>query len=107
VAANGFSVDPDQLRLHARNVDTQRERLGAVKAASAHIAQNDAAYGLLCKWIAAVLEGRHSRQDELIAGVEENLIAVAEVLRRTADTYESTDAESAQGLNEAAGGLGR
>lgn len=59
-----------------------------MKAASAHIVQNDAAYGLLCGWIAGILEGRHTRQDELIAVVEQNLALVATELRWAMEYFE-------------------
>ena len=88
---DGFDVDVQQLRTHAGAVEGVRDRFGAVKGASASIAQNDQAYGLLCGWIAAVLEGRHTRQDEIIAYVEENLTLCAESLRGTADDYETQD----------------
>ncbi|MDG4806716.1 type VII secretion target [Micromonospora sp. WMMD1120] len=92
--SGGFEVDADQIRQHARNIEALRARFAAVKAASAHITQDDAAYGLLCGWIAGVLEGRHTRQDELIAYAEENLALVVEGLGTTADNYDNADLES-------------
>ncbi|MDQ3787413.1 MAG: type VII secretion target [Actinomycetota bacterium] len=86
---DGFTTNPAELRTHAANVDAVRERFGNVKAASAHITQDDQAYGLLCGWISGVLEARHQKQDELIAKVEENLALVAQSLRDTADDYEA------------------
>ncbi|MEU4715387.1 type VII secretion target [Micromonospora purpureochromogenes] len=91
---DGFAVDAEQIRAHARNIEALRERFAAVRAASAHIAQNEAAYGLLCGWISGVLEDRHARQDELIAYVEENLSLVAKGLRTTADNYDDADADA-------------
>jgi len=93
--SEGFQVEVDQIRAHAGHIDALRARFDAVRAASAHIAQDESAYGLLCGWIAAVLEGRHTRQDELIAYVEENLLLVADRLRQTADAYERADADNA------------
>jgi hypothetical protein len=89
--AEGFAVVVDQLRAHARNVDAVRDRFGAVKAASAHITQNSNAYGMLCSWMPAVLEGRHTKQNELFAYVEENLSLVVQRLRAAADSYERAD----------------
>ena len=103
--SDGFAIDADQLRTHAQSVDAMRARFGAVKGASSHIAQDDAAYGLLCGWISAVLEGRHTRQDELIAAVENNLTLVAERLRSAADSYDGTDQEAAESIRQAGGGL--
>jgi excreted virulence factor EspC (type VII ESX diderm) len=89
--SDGFNVDIEQLRAHAGKVDAIQARFGAVKAASAHIAQDDQAYGLLCGWISGVLEGRHTRTDELIAYVAENLELVAAALRTTADDYKAVE----------------
>ncbi|MFI6783985.1 type VII secretion target [Micromonospora sp. NPDC050276] len=90
----GFEVDAEQIRQHARNIEALRARFGAVKNASAHITQDDAAYGLLCGWISGILESRHSRQDELIAYAEENLSLVVQGLRTTADNYANADVDS-------------
>ncbi|MGR6322675.1 type VII secretion target [Micromonospora soli] len=105
--ADGFEVDAEQIRTHARNLDLLRGRFDAVKTASAHIAQDDSAYGLLCGWISAVLEGRHKRQDELIAYVEENLSLVAKGLRTTADNYDNADLDADDTIRKAGGGLTR
>jgi hypothetical protein len=93
--ADGLSVDIDEIRAHARNIEKLRARFAAVKAASAHIAQDDQAYGLLCGWIAAILESRHTRQDELIAYVEENLSLVGDGLRKTIEAYETVEGDTA------------
>ncbi|MEV6237547.1 type VII secretion target [Lentzea sp. NPDC051838] len=103
---DGYIVDLEQIRAHARTVEKIRARFDAVKAASAHIAQDDQAYGLLCGWISAVMEGRHTRQDELIADVEENLVLVAEELGLTADEYGDVDETNARSIT-AAGGQGQ
>lgn len=86
-----LEVETEQIRAHARNLETIGDRFGRVKSASGHISQNDEAYGLLCGWISGVLEGRHVRQDELLAYVEENLTIAAEALRRVANDYDDTD----------------
>jgi excreted virulence factor EspC (type VII ESX diderm) len=100
---NGYDVDPEQLRAHAANVEAIRARFEAVKSASAHIARNDQAYGLLCGWIAGVLEDRHTRQDELIAYVEENLSLVADSLRSAAERYEAVEDAHAGMIRSTAG----
>ncbi|MCW3844571.1 type VII secretion target [Micromonospora yasonensis] len=104
---DGFAVDAEQIRAHARNVDALRGRFDAVKTASAHIAQDDSAYGLLCSWMPAILEGRHKRQDELIAYVEENLSLVVQGLHRTADAYDNVDTDADATIRKAGGGLTR
>ncbi|MEH0927044.1 type VII secretion target [Micromonospora sp. CPCC 205558] len=94
MAPESLSVDTDQIRAHARNIDTLRARFDAVKGASAFIVGDEQAYGLLCGWIAGVLDGRHTRQDELIAYVEENLVLVAAQLRKTADSYDAAETDT-------------
>lgn len=105
--SDGYQADPEQIRAHARNVESLRARFEAVKGASAHIAQDDSAYGLLCGWISAVLEGRHTRQDELIAYVEENLSLATQSLDDTANDYETLDNQAADGFSSVEGQLPR
>jgi Excreted virulence factor EspC, type VII ESX diderm len=98
-SVDGFTVDPEQLRAHADNLEALRGRLDAVVAASSHIARDDQAYGLLCGWIAGILEGRHVRQDALIVAGDENLSLAAESIADAATQYEGADAGSAQGFS--------
>jgi hypothetical protein len=98
---DGFSVDVQQLRAHAAKIDAVQRRFAAVKAASGAIAQDDAAYGLLCGWIAGILERRHVRQDQLIAYVEENLRLAADALVRTGDDYDHVDSAVADNVRRA------
>ncbi|MEU6128040.1 type VII secretion target [Saccharopolyspora sp. NPDC047091] len=102
---DGFGVEADQLRAHAQKIEAIQARFGAVKSASANIAQDDQAYGVLCSWIPAVLEGRHTQQDELLAFVEENLAQAAQALRDTAEDYDRREAETGDDLRAAGGGL--
>lgn len=97
--AQGFSVDADQIRAHAQKVDAVRAKFDAVTSASAFIAGDDQAYGLLCSWMPAILQGRHAKQDELFAYVEENLNLCVDGLRRTADGYDAADGDNADALN--------
>ena len=96
-----FSVDPAQLRRHIANLEAVRARFGAVRSASAAIAQDGSAYGLLCAWLPAVLEGRHQRQDGLIAYVEENLALAADSLAEVAEAYDDVDAGAAEAVRKA------
>ncbi|HEX6355892.1 type VII secretion target [Actinophytocola sp.] len=102
---DGYTVKPDELRAHAAKLEALRDRFAAVKSASTHITQDSQAYGLLCGWIAAVLEGRHRRQDELVAYVEENLSLAARSLRDSADDYEDSDGGAATVMGEIEGEL--
>lgn len=95
-----FRVDIQQLRTHAQNVQAVRQRFDVVQSASADIAQNDQAYGLLCGWISGVLEGRHRKQDELLAYVAESLDIVTEELELTADAYDTVDNDGADRMRE-------
>ncbi|GAA1344172.1 hypothetical protein J7S33_06630 [Saccharothrix algeriensis] len=101
---SGYHVDVEQLRRHAGNIEALKARFEAVKSASAHIAQDDQAYGLLCGWISGILEARHTRQDELIAYVEENLALAAESLRATADDYRAVEDANASLVRSAGRG---
>jgi hypothetical protein len=98
---DGFSVDAAQLRRHVANLEAVRARFGAVRSASAAIARDDSAYGLLCGWLPAVLEGRHERQDALIAYVEENLSLAAEALTGVTGAYDEADAGVADAVHRA------
>lgn len=93
--SDDYEVDTAQIRAHAAKLEALQARFDAVKGASAHIARDDAAYGLLCGWIAGVLEGRHVRQDELVAYLRENLSLAAESLRTAADNYDTADSGAA------------
>ncbi|GAA2535102.1 type VII secretion target [Winogradskya humida] len=101
--AEGFAVDPSQLHSHAARLDALRGRFGAVTSASGFIAQDAAAYGLLCGWISDIMEGRHRRQDELVAYADENLSLLADALRATAKEYEETDSGTAENVSRAGG----
>ena len=96
-----FNVDLAQLYRHAGHVRAVQDQLAAIKGASSAIAQNDAAYGLLCGWIAAILEARHQKQDTLYAYVEENLQLAADALIATAREYESTDSAASERIRHA------
>ncbi len=100
-----YNVNTAQLRTHAANVEAIKARFEAVKAASAHIAQDDQAYGLLCGWIAGILEGRHGTQDTLIAFAENNLSLVATELRQSADDYDAMDDDNKRRISAAGEGL--
>ncbi|MEV4642158.1 hypothetical protein AB0J80_32895 [Actinoplanes sp. NPDC049548] len=103
--SEGFLADAAQIRRHAGNLEEVRARFAAIRAASAHIAQDDGAYGLLCSWLPAVLEGRHQRQDSLVAYVEENLAIAADELAAVAGAYEDVDAGAADAIRKAGSAL--
>jgi hypothetical protein len=103
--SDAFQVDSSQLLRHAANVRAVRDQVTAIKSASSAISQDDRAYGLLCGWIAAILERRHIGQNELYTYVEENLKLLAEALDSTARDYDAADS-NAESIVRAAGGLG-
>lgn len=90
-----FNVDPEQLRTHAGNLDRIADSFADVLGASAHIAQDDTAYGLLCQWIPPILEERHQEQDDITELLKTNLGKVASALRDAADAYEEADGSAA------------
>ena len=98
----GWTADPEQIRAHAENVAMLRDRFAPVKSASSHITKNDAAYGMLCQWMAGILETKHTRQNELIAYVEENLALAAGALADVADAYDDVDTGAADAVHRAA-----
>jgi hypothetical protein len=102
-----FAVDAAQIRRHIANLESVRARFGAVRSASASIAQDSAAYGLLCSWLPPILQGRHQRQESLVAYVEENLALAADALAEVALAYEDVDASAADAVRRAGERLGR
>ncbi|QFZ24595.1 hypothetical protein EKG83_29875 [Saccharothrix syringae] len=100
----GYDVDVEQIRAHAANVEAVLARFAAVRSAGAHIRGDTRAYGKLCGWISGVLEDRHARQDELVAGVEHNLRLVVRQLRATAAEYRAVDDDNADRVRSAGGG---
>ncbi|MFB9687465.1 type VII secretion target [Amycolatopsis plumensis] len=105
--ADGYTVQPEELRKHAANLDALRARFAAVKSASTHITQDHQAYGLLCGWIAAVLEGRHREQDSLLDFAASNLDLAAKGLRDSAARYEETDTGASGTLKAIGNELGK
>jgi hypothetical protein len=101
--SDGFMVDAQQIRAHAAKVDGVQQRFAAVRAASTAIVQDDAAYGLLCGWMAGILEARHAKQNELYAYVEENLRLASDALIRTSQDYEVADDAAAERIRRAGG----
>jgi hypothetical protein len=100
---DGFAAEAEQIRGHATSVDAVQQRFQALKAASANITEDHAAYGMLCGWISAVLEGRHAKQDDLFAYVERNLSLASDALVRTGQDYERVDDDAATRLRKAGG----
>ena len=103
--SDSFQVDSSQLLRHAGNVRSVSDQLAAIKNASSAISQDDSAYGLLCGWIATILERRHAGQDDLYAYVEENLRLLTDALDATARDYDAVDDNAGSNIR-AAGGLG-
>lgn len=90
---DGYSVETDELYFHANSLEGIQSRFEAVQSASSHIVQDDQAYGLLCGWIAGVLEEKHQRQDELTDYVAENLGLSATTMRDCVQNYDESDEE--------------
>ena len=101
---DGFQADATQIRRHATQVDALRARFAAVRSASAHITQDNAAYGMLCSWIPGILESRRVRHDTLLAYVDENLALAADALTQSAEAYGKTDDAAARTIRQAGGG---
>ncbi|MEV6635953.1 type VII secretion target [Actinoplanes sp. NPDC051470] len=100
---DAVSVDGQQIRSHVSNLDGLRDRVAAIRSASASIAQDDEAYGLLCGWMSGILERRHQAQEQFFAQVAENLSLAGDALIQTADDYDEADSEAADGVRQAGG----
>jgi hypothetical protein len=87
----GFTVEPEELRLHSRNLDAFQARFDKVAAASKHISGDGQAYGILCAWIGLVLEGRHQRQDQLVTFAASNVDQVSKAIANQAATYDEAE----------------
>jgi hypothetical protein len=79
---------PDQLRLHATNLDGIRSMLGEVKSACHRIGRDRPAFGPTCGWILTGLDDRQKKHEELLAYVEETLLLMSQGLNRVADGTE-------------------
>ena len=77
----------------------------AILTASQAISQDDEAYGLLCEWIPAVLEGRHQEFDELMRFGQENMTLLSNAIQSTANSYISADEDTAMDFDGLAEGL--
>ncbi|SDK87807.1 Excreted virulence factor EspC, type VII ESX diderm [Glycomyces sambucus] len=86
-----FEVVTDDLRSHASNIDSVRERFDAVLSAIDTIAQDDEAYGIICQFLPPILANRQEEQKELTTMAQENLQLLADAVRTTADDYDSLD----------------
>jgi hypothetical protein len=102
----GFEVDTDQLAQLASRFNGFSSEFDAILTASQAISQDDDAYGLLCSWIPAILEGRHEAFDELMRYGQENMMLLAEAVGTTADDYSGADHAAASDLERAAEDLG-
>jgi hypothetical protein len=103
----GYSVAPEELRLHARHLDAFGARFDKVAAASRHISGDGQAYGMLCAWIGLILEGRHQRQDQLVTLAAQNVSLVATAVAKQAATYEDAEEAERQKFEELQRHLGR
>jgi hypothetical protein len=97
---SGYTVDPEELRAHARYLETLKERFDAVMDASNYIEQDDEAYGTLCGWISGCMESRHHTQDRITSYLAENFTIAASALRAAAEEYETSDSDSGTAFSE-------
>jgi hypothetical protein len=103
----GFQVDIDQLRGLASQFQAFSEEFDAVVTASQAISQDDEAYGLLCSWIPAVLEGRHQEFDEWLNFGQENMELLAGAISGVAGAYEAADEDNAKAFEDIGEEFGR
>lgn len=91
-----FDVVTDDLVAHAANIDSLRERFGAILNAIDSVSQDDEAYGIICQFLPPVLAGRQEEQKELTTMAQENLELLAQALRTTAESYDAADEAATQ-----------
>jgi hypothetical protein len=99
--SGGFTADPAEICAHAAKVAAIHERFGAITAASAAITRDDTAYGLLCGWMAGILDERLTSQTSIHAYVAENLRLAEESLISTGRAYETVDTAAADRIRGA------
>jgi uncharacterized protein YukE len=92
------SVDPEQLRTHAQNLDGIADAFANVIGAGDQIIQDDEAYGLLCQWIPPILAERQQEQQDITKLLQTNLGKIAGALRESAAEYEAADEDAASGF---------
>jgi|SRR4051812_14530666 hypothetical protein len=100
----GFVAELQEIQSHAAKLEAFRQRFGAIKSASLSISSDEAAYGVLCGWMAGILGRRQQRQGQLLTYVEDNLSLAATALMRTSREYADVD-DSAAGRIRRAGQL--
>lgn len=101
----GYQVDIDQLHQLSARFESFTTEFDSILTASQAISQDDEAYGLLCEWIPAILEGRHEAFDELMRYGQENMSLLSSVIRSTAEEYENADEDTATAFTDLAEGL--
>jgi len=104
--AAGFTVEIEELRVHARNLSAFQAQFDRVTAASKHIATDPQAYGMLCAWIGLVLEGRHQRQDQLVEFAARNLGLASTAMGNQVGIYEEAEANTRQMFTDLQRNLG-
>jgi hypothetical protein len=105
--SDDIGVDTETLRGHASNLMQIHGRFDAIREASGHISQADDAYGQLCQFFPAILEGRHQEQDAAVAVLAENIQALSEAVNDCAEAYDEADSVTADdfsGLESELGG---
>jgi hypothetical protein len=101
----GYEVDTEQLGQLSSRFAAFATEFDAILTASQAISQDDEAYGILCSWIPAVLEGRHEEFDELMRYGQENFTLLAEAVTSTAESYEYAEEDIASEFDVLAEGL--
>jgi hypothetical protein len=101
----GYEVNTDQMGQLSSRFAAFATEFDDILTASQAITQDDEAYGILCSWIPAVLEGRHEAFDELMRYGQENFTLLSNAITSTADSYTSADEDTAMDFDGLAEGL--
>lgn len=99
--ADEVVVTPDDLRSHARHLDTIAENVDTAKQAGDAVRPGIDAYGKLCVLVPVMLEELQSPLVDAIAAAGESLHSTADQVRTAADAYDDTDMDNSIELRDA------
>ena len=97
-------VTPDELRRHARNLDTVAGELDTARQAGDVTRPGIDAYGKLCTMVPVLLSQLQAPLVEAIGAAAQSVRETADALIGTASDYEFTDQTAAEMVRDSGGG---
>jgi hypothetical protein len=92
-----LAVRPDALQRHACSVRAAADGAGEARAAAATVRLGGEAYGQLLYWLPMLIDWLQDRVIEAMDGALEVLDISATALEQTANGYDNTDFDAADG----------